>query len=67
MPSQEYSYLPSSMRAGATRRTRLTGTASPTPALTPLSLIICVFTPMTRPSRSSSGPPELPGLTAASV
>jgi hypothetical protein len=26
-----------------------------------------VFTPMSRPALSSSGPPELPGLMAASV
>ena len=28
---------------------------------------IIVFTPMTAPRESSSGPPELPGLIAASV
>ena len=29
--------------------------------------MIAVFTPMTSPRESSSGPPELPGLSAASV
>src|SRR5919201_127287 len=45
-----------------------TGTAKPTPALeSPLSVLICELTPITRPLESSSGPPELPGLIAASV
>ena len=43
------------------------GTANPTPSLPPESLSICELTPTTRPSRSSSGPPELPWLIAASV
>ena len=30
-------------------------------------LILYVTTPITRPVRSSNGPPELPGLAAASV
>ena len=29
--------------------------------------MIAVFTPMSRPALSKSGPPELPGLIAASV
>ena len=29
--------------------------------------MIAVFTPITRPRESTSGPPELPGLSAASV
>ena len=37
------------------------------PALAPLGLAICVLTPTSRPAESSSGPPELPGLIAASV
>ena len=32
-----------------------------------VGLTRAVTIPMTRPSRSSSGPPELPGLTAASI
>ena len=46
-----------------------TGTAKPTPefwSLPPL-VWICELTPITRPLASSSGPPELPGLIAASV
>ncbi len=45
----------------------LTGTAKPMPAELPLLLKIMVFIPMSCPAESSSGPPELPGLMAASV
>ena len=45
----------------------LIGTAKPMPELEPVRLIICVFTPMTWPWRSRSGPPELPGFREASV
>ena len=41
--------------------------AKPTPSLAPDWLSIWLFTPMTRPCMFSNGPPELPGLTAASV
>ena len=56
-------------RAAARRRlTVSTGTAKPTPELaSPPLVAICELTPITRPSASSSGPPELPGLIAASV
>src|SRR6201999_156545 len=49
--------------------TRSEGTAKPTPALWSAlpSVAIWSTTPITSPSPSSSGPPELPGLTAASV
>jgi hypothetical protein len=44
------------------------GTAKPTPELEFDPLVaICELMPITRPSASSSGPPELPGLIAASV
>ena len=43
------------------------GTAKPTPSLPPDSLSIWELTPTTLPFRSSSGPPELPWLIAASV
>ena len=47
------------------------GTAKPIPTLppdaSPLAVAICELIPMTRPLASSSGPPELPGLSAASV
>jgi hypothetical protein len=41
--------------------------AKPTPALAPEGLAMAVFTPIKRPALSRSGPPELPGFTAASV
>ena len=43
------------------------GTAKPTPSLPPLWLAIWELIPITAPEESSSGPPELPGLIAASV
>ena len=51
----------------ATDLTVFTGIAKPTPSLPPDSLSICELTPMTLPLASSSGPPELPWLIAASV
>jgi hypothetical protein len=52
--------------------TVLAGMAKPIPTLppsAPLALPVSIWelTPMTLPSASSSGPPELPGLSAASV
>ena len=41
--------------------------ASPTPSLPPLPLKIAVLIPITFPSKSTKGPPLLPGLMAASV
>ena len=49
------------------RLTTSTGTAKPTPSPPPEVDLICWLTPITRPSPSTSGPPELPGLIAASV
>ena len=43
------------------------GIAKPTPSLPPESLSICALTPITCACASSSGPPELPWLIAASV
>ena len=37
------------------------------PANAPDGLMIAALTPMSRPELSSSGPPELPGLMAAST
>ena len=57
------------LSCGSRSRTVLIGTAKPTPMLPsarPL-LMMAVFMPMTSPRRFSSGPPELPGLMAASV
>jgi len=52
-----------------TRFSVLTGTAKPTPEFARFSPVVrmALFTPTTRPFESSSGPPELPGLIAASV
>ncbi len=41
--------------------------ANPMPAKAPLRLAIAVFMPTTSPRAFESGPPELPGLIAASV
>ena len=43
------------------------GIANPTPLLDCVSVAICALMPITEPCASSSGPPELPGLMAASV
>jgi hypothetical protein len=50
-------------------RTVLLGTAKPIPMFPSLRalVMIAVFIPMTSPRTFSSGPPELPGLIAASV
>mmetsp|Transcript_141026 Transcript_141026/g.316212 ORF Transcript_141026/g.316212 Transcript_141026/m.316212 type:complete len:210 (-) Transcript_141026:53-682(-) len=50
-----------------TRLTVSAGTAKPTPAKAPEGEAIIVATPTTSPREFSSGPPELPGLMAASV
>ena len=47
--------------------TVLVGTAKPMPTDAPEGEMIAELTPTTRPSRSKSGPPELPRLIAASV
>lgn len=43
------------------------GMANPTPAEPPEGEKMAVFMPIMRPKLSKSGPPELPGLMAASV
>ena len=43
------------------------GNANPTPANAPLGDAMAVFTPTSDPLLSSNGPPEFPGLMAASV
>jgi hypothetical protein len=58
---------PLRISCGTTRFTTSTGIAKPTPDDEPDSDRSAVFTPMRRPAESSSGPPELPGLIAASV
>ena len=67
IPRYGRSALPVSMMRAAVRRATAAGTAKPMPSLRPLSVAIWVATPTTRPDMSSSGPPELPGLRAASV
>ena len=54
---------------GSRSRTVLIGTAKPMPMFPSLRalVMIAVFMPITSPRRLSSGPPELPGLIAASV
>ncbi len=67
MPMPGFTTLPFSIRAGATRLTTETGTAKPMPVEPPDLDMMAVLTPIRRPEESSSGPPELPGLIAASV
>ena len=61
--------MPSSRNCATIDLAMLTGMAKPTPLLefdTP-PVSICAFTPITSPRRFIKGPPELPGLMAASV
>ena len=68
------SALPVRMSSSAVRRAWLLGMEKPRPMLpvpaaapTPGTRAIALLTPITRPRLSTSGPPELPGLIAASV
>jgi hypothetical protein len=63
--------LPVAISSSTTRLASLMGIANPSPML-PLdppddNVAIAEFTPIIRPCESSSAPPELPGLMAASV
>ena len=51
----------------STSRAQLDGMAKPMPTLPPLGEKIAELMPMTLPSMSNSGPPELPLLMGASV
>ena len=62
-PSQPHSTLPFSASCGRRALTRFTGIAKPMEPLTAAMLL----TPTTSPAMFTSGPPELPGFTAASV
>jgi hypothetical protein len=63
-PSQALVTLPEASKLGSTRNAALIGIAKLIPsAFTAIAVLI----PMTRPKASKSGPPELPGLIAASV
>ena len=70
IPSQAVPTGSPSMSRWATNTTVSLGMAKPRPMLPPAKippLRIEVFMPITRPWRSASGPPELPGLIGASV
>ena len=55
------------MMESTTRRATDAGTAKPMPSLPPDFELIAELMPTISPSRFASGPPELPGLIAASV
>ena len=57
---------PVSASWSATQRASLAGTARPMPSYPPPRDVIAVLMPTISPSRFTSGPPELPGLMAAS-
>ena len=66
-PIQPRVTLPFSIRMSAIFLARFDGMEKPTPAYWPVCVAIAVFRPITCPSMLTSGPPELPGLIAASV
>ena len=55
------------MMASAEARTICEGMAKPAPANDPLFEMMKVLMPISSPREFTSGPPELPGLMAASV
>ncbi len=67
IPNHGWSYLPSVIRYGTILATVFDGIAKPTPANSPVSDEIALLTPITLPCISNRGPPEFPGLIAASV
>ena len=67
IPIHGWSYEPSLIRLGTILATVCEGMANPTPANSPVPDRMAVFIPTTSPLMLSSGPPELPGLMAASV
>mmetsp|Transcript_28635 Transcript_28635/g.72866 ORF Transcript_28635/g.72866 Transcript_28635/m.72866 type:complete len:298 (-) Transcript_28635:467-1360(-) len=66
-PSEGRVTLPFAMSCGTTRATVSAGMANPTPTLVPVLVKMAVLMPTSAPELSSSGPPLLPGLMAASV
>ena len=66
-PSAGRRTRPSVTRSLSTAFAVLIGMAKPMPALCPTLEAIMVLMPITSPCKFSSGPPELPGLMAASV
>ena len=67
MPRPGVGTRPVVISSDTTRFTVSTGMANPSPAFEPEGEKMAVFTPISRPAGSSSGPPELPGFIAASV
>ena len=59
--------LPPERAEATTTRTMVAGMAKPTPCEPPEREKIAVLMPTSRPAMSTSAPPELPGLIAASV
>ena len=66
-PIQPRWTCPNSARSRATRMARSIGIAKPRPTKPPDWVRMNALTPTTSPSALTSGPPELPGLMAASV
>ena len=66
-PSAGLRTRPSVTRSFSTAFAVLIGIANPIPALCPTFEAIIVLMPITSPCQFSSGPPEFPGLIAASV
>ena len=67
-PSQgRFTALPPARAEATTTRTMVAGMAKPTPCEPPEREKIAVLMPTSRPAMSTSAPPELPGLIAASV
>ena len=67
IPSQPRVTSPSRMICSSTLRASETGMAKPMPCEPPLWEKIALLIPIKFPPVSTSAPPELPGLTAASV
>jgi hypothetical protein len=67
IPSSGWRTNPSSMSWSAEAIACSADTANPTPWLAPLRVRMAVLMPTRRPRASTSAPPELPGLIAASV
>src|SRR6059058_389019 len=66
-PTQPRTTAPCSRIWSTTQRASAIGTANPMPTFPPAGLTMAALIPTTRPSWSTSGPPELPGLIDASV
>ena len=67
MPSTATRTRPCAMMSSMTFFASVIGIAKPYPALTPVGLAMALVIPITSPRELTSGPPEFPGLIAASV